>query len=97
GTQNGPCYQRLAKAHDDAHLVALVPQSAEEGQAYLKRLQVEVEDVRQAQLGDLGVGGTPTLILADGEGVASEVWVGALSPDKEEEIVGRLGGERASR
>lgn len=96
-TQSGPFYQRLVKDHGDVRIVALVPQPAEEGQAYLKRLQVEVDDVRQTQLGDLGVGGTPTLILVDGKGVASEVWVGALSPDKEEEIVGRLGGERASR
>ena len=96
-TRSGPFYQRLAKEHGDARLVALVPQPVEEGRAYMERLHVEVDDVRETQLGDLGVSGTPTLILVDGEGVASEVWVGALSPDKEEEVVSRLRAERASR
>ena len=96
-TRSGPFYQRLAKEHGDARLVALVPQSSEEGRTYLKRLGVDVDDVRQTSLGELGVSGTPTLILVDGEGVASEVWVGALSPDKEEEVVSRLRAARASR
>lgn len=96
-TRSGPFYQRLAKEHGDARLVALVPQSSEEGRAYLKGLGVDVDDVRQTSLGELGVSGTPTLILVDGEGVASEVWVGALSPDKEEEVVSRFRAERASR
>lgn len=96
-TQSGPFYQRLVKEHGDAKLVVLVPQSASEGQSYLKELGVEVDDVRQASLGDLGVSGTPTLILVDGKGVAADVWVGAMSPNRENEVVNRLNTERASR
>ncbi|HEX7318585.1 MAG TPA: thioredoxin family protein [Pyrinomonadaceae bacterium] len=96
-TQSGPFYQRLVKEHGDAKLVGLVPQSASEGQSYLKGLGVEVDDVRQASLGDLGVSGTPTLILVDGKGVAADIWVGALSPNRENEVVSRLSTERASR
>lgn len=96
-TQSGPFYQRLVKEHGDAKLVALVPQSADEGQSYLKGLGVEVDDVRQASLGDLGVSGTPTLILVDGKGLAADVWVGALTPNRENEVVSRLSTERASR
>lgn len=96
-TKSGPFYQRLAKEHGDARLVALVPQSTEEGQSYLRQLHVDVDDVRQASLGQLGVSGTPTLILVNGSGVVDDVWVGALAPDKENEVIGRLGAERASR
>ncbi|MET0647768.1 MAG: thioredoxin family protein [Pyrinomonadaceae bacterium] len=95
-TQSGPFYRRLVKEHGDAKLVALVPQSADEGQSYLKGLGVEVDDVRQASLGDLGVSGTPTLVLVDGKGVAADVfWVGAPSPNRENEVVSRLSTERA--
>lgn len=96
-TQSGPFYQRLAKEHGGAKLVALVPQSTEEGQSYLKRLRVEVDEVRQASLAGIGVNGTPTLILVDGNGVIADVWVGALTPDREDEVVGRLGAETASK
>lgn len=96
-TQSGPFYQRLVKEHGDAKLVALVPQLASEGQSYLKKLGVEVDDVRQASLGGLGVSGTPTLILVDGKGVAADVWMGALPPNKENEVVSRLSVERASK
>ena len=96
-TKSSPFYQRLVKEHGDARLVALVPQSADEGQSYLRRLRVEVDDVRQASLGDIGVRGTPTLILVDGGGAVADVWVGALTPDKENEVISRLRTERAGK
>src|SRR5437762_1101595 len=49
-TQSGPFYQRVVREHGDTQLVALVPQAAEEGQAYLRRLGVDIDDVRQISL-----------------------------------------------
>lgn len=96
-TQSGPFYQRLVKEHGDARLVALVPQTADEGQSYLKRLKVDIDDVRQASLERLGVSGTPTLVFVDANGVVADAWVGALTPDNEEAVMSRLGAERASK
>lgn len=38
----------------------------------------------------IGVRGTPILILVDGDGKVTDVWVGALQPGQEEEVLGRL-------
>jgi hypothetical protein len=42
------------------------------------------------------VRGTPTLILVDGDGKVADAWVGALPPEKENEVISRLRAERAS-
>jgi hypothetical protein len=45
-------------------------------------------------LGEIGVRGTPTLILIDGGGVVKQSWVGRLSADEEAEVLSRLHTER---
>lgn len=95
-TQSAPFYQRVVKERGDTQLVALLPQSAEEGRSYLEQLNITVADVRQASLARLGLSGTPTLILVSERGIVSDVWVGALAPSKENEVLSRLRAERAS-
>lgn len=95
-TQSAPFYQRVVEERGDTQLVALLPQSAEEGRSYLEQLEITVADVRQASLAKLGMSGTPTLILVNDRGVVSDVWVGALAPSKENEVLSRLRVERAS-
>jgi hypothetical protein len=89
-TQSGPFYQRVAKEHGDARLIVLVPQVVEEGQAYLKRLGVGIADVRQVPFDDLGLHGTPTLVLVDSNGSVADAWVGALTPSKENDVISSL-------
>jgi hypothetical protein len=89
-TQSGPFYQRLVKEHGDTTLIALLPQQIDESKLYLKRLGVELEDVRQASFAGLGISGTPTLVLVNNDGKVSDVWTGALAADKQEEIVRNL-------
>lgn len=96
-TQSAPFYQRLVKEHGGATLLALFPQTADQGKAYLQKLGVEIADIRQVSLEKLNVSGTPTLILVDGGGKVAEVWRGALPPQKEEEVIQRLRAEQASR
>jgi hypothetical protein len=96
-TQSGPFYQRIVKERGDIRLVALVPQAEEVGRIYLKSIGVAIDDVRQASLNSLGLSGTPTLILVDSSGSVTDVWVGALSPRKEDEVISRLRTERASK
>lgn len=89
-TESAPFYRRLVKERGDARLIALVPQTVSEGQAYMKSLGVDISDVRQVSFNDLAVSGTPTLILVDGEGKVAGTWIGALKPETENEVLSRL-------
>jgi thioredoxin-related protein len=98
-TESADFYKRLAEARaqrNDIRMVAVLPQETAEGQAYLDRLGIKVDEVRQSSLDAVGATGTPTLIMVDGDGVATEMWVGKLPPDKETEVLNRIRGERAS-
>lgn len=100
-TESAGFYQKLAQAKAQQggrpRLIAVLPQEKSQGQAYLSKLGVAVDDVRQAPLDAIGVRGTPTLLLVDGTGVLKASWVGKLPPDKEAEVLGRLRPEQASR
>jgi hypothetical protein len=92
-TESGPFYQRLAREAASrggrVKVVAVLPQGEDEGRKYLGELGVHVERVAQARLGSLDVTGTPTLIMLD-RGKVSDVWVGALTPDREAEVLSKL-------
>lgn len=92
-TDSGPFYQRLAREAaargGRVKLLAVVPHDADEGRKYLSDLGVPVERVAQASLRKLDVSGTPTLIMLD-HGKVSDVWVGALTPERESEVLARL-------
>jgi len=94
-TDSAPFYQRLSKDHGDARLVAVFPQEQDQGENYLTRLGVKVDDVEQASFMDLGISGTPTLILVDSTGKVVNKWEGALPPNRESEVVGQLKTEIA--
>jgi hypothetical protein len=94
---SGPFYQRLVKEHGNAKLIAVLPQTVGEGQAYLKKLGVDINDVRQVSFSNLKIVGTPTLILIDGDGKVTDVWQGALQPDEENEVSSRLRPEQAHK
>ena len=71
-------------------LVAVLPQTPDEGRKYLDGEGVQVDDVKQATLSTIGVVGTPTLLLVDERGKVSEVWRGKIQPDDEEKVIGAL-------
>lgn len=96
-TVSGPFYQRLVKEHGNAQLIAVLPQTVGEGQTYMKKLGVEIADVRQVSFNDLRIVGTPTLILIDEGGKVTDVWQGALQPDEENEVSSRLRPEQAHK
>ena len=92
-TESAPFYQRLVKetsTRTDLKLVALLPQNLDEGKQYLKEIGVDIADVRQVTPNEVNVGGTPTLILVNNEGVASDVWAGKLTPDIEPKVLSKL-------
>ncbi len=89
-SESAPFYQRLVRDRGQTRVVAVLPQTVDEGKAYLAGLDVAVDEVRQMPLPSLGVRGTPTLILVDGNGVVLNTWAGKLSPDREISVINSL-------
>jgi thioredoxin-related protein len=87
-TDSADLYKRLAEQRIERglRLVAVLPQSIGDGQAYLKKLGVTVDEVKQAPLASFGVTGTPTLMLVDSGGILKQSWTGKLPPDKEADL-----------
>jgi thioredoxin-related protein len=91
-SESAPFYQRLAQttAAKGVKLIAVLPQSTDEGHEYLNTLSVPIIDIRQASLSSLNVSGTPTLILVNDKGEVAASWVGKLPSDKESEVLAQL-------
>ena len=94
-TESAPFYQRLIQEtanRSDVKLIALLPQTVTEGKQYLDEIGVGITDIRQVEPSQVKVGGTPTLILVDQNGVAVDVWKGKLPPDAEDRVLSKLKG-----
>ncbi|HKP73055.1 MAG TPA: redoxin family protein [Pyrinomonadaceae bacterium] len=98
-TESAPFYQRLAEEKAkhgwNVRMVAVMPQSIDESQKYLKEHGVSVDEIKQAQPTAIGVRGTPTLIMVDGQGAVVEAWVGKLPTSEEVKVLNRFVGEQA--
>ena len=89
-TESGPFYKRLMEARSDkkkVRVVAVFPQTPEEGRQYLAKFGVVADEIRTATPMSLGVRGTPTLILTDSKGAAVSTWIGKLPVTKEDEVL----------
>src|SRR6266446_340752 len=89
-SESGPFYQRLVEQSKKTHLMAVLPQSVNDGKRYLSGLGVTLEDVDQNALGSLGVHATPTLILVDSKGMVTDFWIGKLPADKERDVLSKI-------
>lgn len=72
------------------NVIAALPQSREEARKYLDTLQLSELDTKQSTLNSLDVSGTPTLIVTDDKGQVTNVWVGKLPPEKQNEVLSLL-------
>jgi len=96
-TDSASFYQRISKEHGATHLLAVFPQTLSEGETYLSRLGVKVDEVKQVSFGELGVTGTPTLALIDRGGRVINTWEGILPPSTESEVLERIKQEARNR
>jgi len=81
-------YRKLAEdCRSHARRVAFFPQTPEEAQAYLRAEDVRVDEIKHADFQSLQIGGTPTLLLVDSNGVVQKVWLGKLPEAKEKEVL----------
>jgi hypothetical protein len=90
-SESGPFYQKLEQQKPGTvGLVAVLPQSVEEDRNYLNKLGVKTAEPIQSSLSSIGVTGTPTLLLVDNGGSIIASWVGKLSDDEAERVIGQI-------
>jgi hypothetical protein len=90
---SAPFYQRLMEQRSrfgNTRLIAVLPQPVDESKAFLKSLGLSVDEIRQGTLQDVGVRGTPALLLVNSSGIVTEAWGGKLRPEAEEAVLARL-------
>ena len=49
-----------------------------------------MDQVKQATMGQIGVQGTPTMLLVNGAGVVTKFWVGKIQPEQEQDVLAAL-------
>jgi len=92
-TESMNFYQRLAKSRPtscDLKFVALGPMEREtpvEIQGYLLEHYVTMDGVGVVSFMDVGITGTPTLVVRDSTKLVRGVWTGRLSESKEDEVI----------
>lgn len=91
-SESMPFYKILAEKAKEkgVKIVAVLPNSREEGSQYLRENGVDIQEIKQAQLNSINVQGTPTLILVNEKGEITNSWIGKLPKDKEGEVVSNL-------
>ena len=70
--------------------MAVLPQPVPESEQYLSGEGVHVDQVKQATMSGLGVRGTPTMLLVNGAGVVTKIWVGKIQPEQEQQVLTAL-------
>jgi thiol-disulfide isomerase/thioredoxin len=89
-----PFYQKLAVFKNSAparvRLATVMSEPKEEIEAYIKKNGIAADAVFSMPVSQIGVKGTPTLLLLDGQNKLVESWVGQLSSQDESEVIRRL-------
>ncbi|HEX8139150.1 MAG TPA: rhodanese-like domain-containing protein [Pyrinomonadaceae bacterium] len=92
-SESASFYQRLAQAsaeRGNIQLIAILPETVNDGQKYLSDLGVTTSEVRQVSFNAIGVRRVPALILVDNTGVVTDIWQGKLVDSQEFGVLSRL-------
>ena len=91
-TESMPFYKNLAEVSKEKNINTIVASNdlLETSKKYLKKHDVNFQEVRQASLDSIGVHGTPTLLLVNKQGEVSNFWVGKLNSSREQEVLDQL-------
>ena len=89
--ESAPFYRRLwqQRPGSEPRILAVVPGDKAEVGKYVEELGVVVDGIVNASLSDIHVSATPTLFLVDRSGRVSNVWVGKLDGNRENEVIQR--------
>lgn len=86
-------YRRLAAgiaSQTNTRLLAVFPDRESEAEAYLRQLEIPIQELRYVSLPALGISNVPTLAILDQNGVVKDMWVGKLSPLEEKGLMAAL-------
>jgi rhodanese-related sulfurtransferase len=92
-TESGPFYQKVVArltAAGKMRTIAVLPQTLNESEQYLKQLGVFPQEVFQISLRSIGISAAPTLLLVDKAGVIVDMWVGLLNTHRQLSLFRRL-------
>ena len=96
-TESREFYQQLAKARGRTRLLAVLPQPVEEATRYFESLGIAVDEIKQESLASIDVTGTPTLLLVNSDGIVTDIWVGKLQAEQEQEVLSKMRATRMKR
>jgi len=89
-----PFYQKLAAFKNSSparvRLATVMSEPKEEIEVYLKKQGIAADAVFSMPVSQIGVMGTPTLLLLDGQNKLIESWVGKLNSQEESEVIAHL-------
>jgi thioredoxin-related protein len=89
--ESEPFYRRLQQeVGKGIKTVAVLPQPVNEAEQHLSGAGLHVDQVKQAELSNIGVRGTPTMLLVNSNGVVTRVWTGRLAPEQQEQALSVL-------
>jgi thiol-disulfide isomerase/thioredoxin len=92
--ESAPFYQKLAAFKNSSparvRLATVMTEPKEEIEAYLKKQGIAADAVFSMPVSQIGVKGTPTLLLLDGQNKLIESWVGKLNSQEESEVIAHL-------
>jgi hypothetical protein len=97
-----PFYQQLSAARSPAKfsVIAVVPEgldTRDQGAAFFGDHGVTIDSVLPMRFKDVGVSGTPTLVLLDSGGRVKSVWTGELNSAKQAEVLSQIDTMVATR
>lgn len=85
--------KQALSARNDVSIVAILSDSLDEAAAYLNKIDIPVNDIRQISLPSLrpyGLMATPTLVLVNENGLVTGIWSGKLPRKREAEVLSML-------
>lgn len=93
-TASMPFYKKLTvfrrSTPGSLRVVAVLPESEGEAKAYLQQNGIAVDRVLPLPLEQIGVSGTPTLLLLDRQNKVDESWVGLLDEAQQAKVIETL-------
>lgn len=84
-----PFYRRLVdrfREPADVQFVLITPRPPQVAATFFKNEGLDFRTILQGEKGLLGVKLSPTLIMADSNGIVRGSWIGELQPERENEI-----------
>lgn len=90
-TSSAPFYRELIQdaSKRNVKLLAILPNSVEEGREYVQSLKLPIDNVQSGSLSAFKIQGTPTVLFVDNQGIVKSVWVGDV-PGREKEMRDKL-------